>query len=73
MAGDLLTSSVFRQAVSGLQKRAEKQTDWQKLEEVFVKTDLFDRVGSPDSQLVLGRRGTGKTHLLRVFHKDILA
>lgn len=68
----LLGSLLFRQAVAGIRRRAEKQTDWEKLEAVFVKSDLFDRVRSPDSQLVLGRRGTGKTHLIRVFQKEAI-
>jgi hypothetical protein len=66
----LLQTSAFRLAVRELYFRAEKQTDWQRLAEVFVTSDLFDRVQSPNSQLVLGRRGTGKTHLLRAFQKD---
>jgi len=72
MAEDLplLQTPAFRQAVRELHLRAEKQTDWRRLAEVFVTSDLFDRVQSPNSQLILGRRGTGKTHLLRVFEKD---
>jgi hypothetical protein len=65
----VLKSRAFRQAVAGIQRRAEKQTDWAKLDQVFVRSDLFDRVQSPDSQLMLGRRGTGKTHLVRVFQQ----
>lgn len=68
-ADPILKSRAFRQAVSGIQRRAEKQTDWTKLDQVFVRSDLFDRVQSPDSQLMLGRRGTGKTHLVRVFQQ----
>jgi len=69
----LLRDPRFRRAVAAIQLRAEKQTEWDKLEQVFVRSDLLDRVESPDSQLVLGRRGTGKTHLLRVFAKDALS
>lgn len=65
----ILKTRAFRQAVAGIQRRAEKQTDWAKLDQVFVRSDLFDRVQSPDSQLMLGRRGTGKTHLVRVFQR----
>jgi len=68
----LLQTQAFRLAVRELHFRAEKQTDWQKLAEVFVTSDLFDRVQSPNSQLVLGRRGTGKTHLLRAFQKEAI-
>lgn len=69
---NLLNSPAFRQAVSGIQRRAEKQTDWARLADVFVKTDLLDRVGTPNSQLILGRRGTGKTHLIRMFQQQVL-
>lgn len=68
-ADHILKSRAFRQAVAGIQRRAEKQTDWTKLDQVFVRSDLFDRIQSPDSQLMLGRRGTGKTHLVRVFQQ----
>jgi hypothetical protein len=67
----LLQTAAFRQAVAAIQKRAEKQVEWEKLAEVFVTSDLFERVHSPDSQVILGRRGTGKTHLLRMFLKDV--
>jgi len=63
----------FARAVVAIQKRAEKQTDWSKLFDIFVRSDLWDRAHSLDSQLVLGRRGTGKTHLFRVLHESALA
>jgi hypothetical protein len=69
-APNLLQTTAFRQAVAAIQRRAEKGMDWQHLAEVFVRSDLFDRVHSPDSQVILGRRGTGKTHLLRAFQKE---
>jgi len=68
----LLQTETFRRAVRDLHLRAEKQTDWTRLAEVFVSSDLFDRVQSPNSQFVLGRRGTGKTHLLRMFQQDVI-
>lgn len=55
----------FAQAVLAIQKRAEKQLDWEKLAQTYVMTDLMHRARTTDSQLVLGRRGTGKTHLFR--------
>ncbi|MCA9306358.1 MAG: ATP-binding protein [Phycisphaerales bacterium] len=66
----LLQDPAFRKAVASIQRRAEKQTDWNKLIDLFVETDLFDRCSSTNTQLVLGRRGTGKTHLLRAFQKE---
>jgi hypothetical protein len=69
---ELLGTDKFRHAVGAVQMRAEKQTDWSKVLETFVRSDLLARVNSPDSQLILGRRGTGKTHLLRVFQTESL-
>jgi hypothetical protein len=70
---DLLRDPGFIQAVSAIQKRAEKQTALSHVTEVFVKTDLFYRASAPNSQLILGRRGTGKTHLLRAFQHDAVS
>lgn len=68
---ELLQSRPFMKAVARIQRRVEKQTDWEKIENVFVATDLFERVQGPNTQLILGRRGTGKTHLARVLKKRI--
>ncbi|MGD9646658.1 MAG: AAA family ATPase [Pirellulales bacterium] len=65
----ILNSPSFIRAVSGIQRRAERQTDLAVLGQLFVRSDLFERVQSPDSQLILGRRGTGKTHLVRAFQE----
>ena len=53
----------FAQAVAAIRRRAKKQTDWDKLLDTYVLTDLAYRASTHDSQLVLGRRGTGKTHM----------
>ncbi len=56
----------FMRAVTAIQKRAEKQLNWDKLLDTYASTDLAYRARTTDSQLVLGRRGTGKTHMFRV-------
>jgi hypothetical protein len=66
-AREILEKDQFRNAVMAVHMRAEKQTNWNKLSDVFVKTELYDRVLSSDSQLILGRRGIGKTHWLRAY------
>jgi hypothetical protein len=63
----LLQTPAFTEAVVKVNKRAERQNDPAKLAEIFVHTDLPTRCESTDHQLILGRRGTGKTHLLRYF------
>jgi Cdc6-like AAA superfamily ATPase len=61
----------FVRAVTSIQKRAEKQLDWDKLLDTYVSTDLAQRGKTTDSQLVLGRRGTGKTHMFRVLQEEL--
>jgi hypothetical protein len=68
-ATELLKTPAFSQAVSQIQKRAEKE-ELSRVAEVFFKTDLFQRAYAPNSQLILGRRGTGKTQLLRALQFD---
>jgi hypothetical protein len=68
---EVLHSQQFAQAVSRIQRRAERQIDPQKLEDIFVQTDMAIRARTSDSQLVLGRRGTGKTHLMRAFERSV--
>jgi len=64
---NILRDESFKVAVTSLQKRAERQLDYDRLVDVFVETDLFTRSRSTDTQLILGRRGTGKTHMIKVF------
>jgi len=65
-----IKSEAFKHAVVSIQRRAEKITDLQKLGEIFVPLDARARVETFDTQLILGRRGTGKTHLIRAFQDD---
>lgn len=48
-----------------------KQLDWGKLLDTYAHTDLAYRASTRDSQLVLGRRGTGKTHMFRVLQEQM--
>ncbi len=64
---ELLKSQLFKSAVSNIHKRAESQSDISYLENIFVQSDIYTRLNSHDHQLILGRRGTGKTHMSKVF------
>jgi hypothetical protein len=64
-------NDVFAKAVVAIQKRAEKQLDWNKLLDTYVHTDLAYRASTHDSQLVLGRQGTGKTQMVLPFITDV--
>lgn len=61
----------FARAVTTIQKRAENQLDWDKIIDTYAHTDLAYRASARDSQLVLGRRGTGKTHMFRVLEEEL--
>jgi hypothetical protein len=63
-------SPQFKAAVARIQKRAEKIGESGRLADLFVHSDVRVRVETTDSQLILGRRGTGKTHLIRAFEED---
>lgn len=65
-----IASDQFARVVASIQRRAEKQTDLEKLTRIYVPNDLFIRSTTSDSQLITGRRGTGKTHLMRVFEQE---
>jgi hypothetical protein len=58
-------------AVAGIPQRSEKQGDTQKLVEAFVDPGILPQVDSINSQIIYGRRGTGKTHVLRVFESSL--
>jgi hypothetical protein len=53
-------------AVSGLLQRSERQQDLQKLVESFVDVGILTQLSNRNNQIVFGRRGTGKTHILKV-------
>jgi energy-coupling factor transporter ATP-binding protein EcfA2 len=57
----------FLRAITQLQRRADRELDADRLMQVLVESDLSIRAENSDTQLVLGRRGTGKTHLMKAF------
>jgi hypothetical protein len=58
-------------AVAGIPQRSEKQSDIQKLVGAFVDVGILPQVDSVNSQVIYGRRGTGKTHVLRVLESQL--
>ena len=39
--------------------------------ELFIGSDILDSMETSDSQIIWGRRGTGKTHLLKAFTQKV--
>lgn len=54
-------------AVANIRRRAERQDDVQKLLASFVDVGILHQLNNSNNQIIFGRRGTGKTHILKVF------
>ena len=59
--------SIIQTAVNKIQLRAEKQADDQFLTDLYVNFGLLERLQPYKNEIITGRRGTGKTHLLLAF------
>lgn len=58
-------------AVSKVLQRAERQTDLSKVVRTFVDVGILPQLKNHNHQILYGRRGTGKTHVLRVLSAEI--
>jgi hypothetical protein len=65
MAG-LVEDRTLQQAVSRVIQRAERQQDLDRLAATFVDPGITVQLDNDNHQIVYGRRGTGKTHVLKV-------
>ena len=62
----MLHDSDITSAVGGIHRRAERQPDAEYVTGTFVDNGIVAQLLNRDHQIVYGRRGTGKTHLLKV-------
>jgi hypothetical protein len=53
-------------AVSRIRQRAERQEEADKLVAAYVDSGILPQLANENHQILYGRRGTGKTHVLRV-------
>ncbi|QEE27343.1 AAA family ATPase [Terriglobus albidus] len=60
-------------AVASIPQRSEKQSDSQKLMGAFVDLGILPQINNINSQIIYGRRGTGKTHVLKVLQSQLTA
>ena len=67
----MIQDSLLTKSVAGIPQRSEKQSDIQKLVGAFVDVGILPQVDSVNSQIIYGRRGTGKTHVLRVLESEL--
>lgn len=54
------------QSISRILQRSERQQDLQKLIGSFVDVGIIPQLNNTNNQIIYGRRGTGKTHILKV-------
>lgn len=69
----MVQDSELTKAVASIPQRSEKQTDVQKLVVSFVDVGILPQVNNINSQIIYGRRGTGKTHVMRVLASTLSA
>jgi len=65
-AARLIDDATMTRAVSSIVSRSEKQPDIAILERTYVDSGVLPQLENPNSQILFGRRGTGKSHVLRV-------
>jgi hypothetical protein len=63
----------LKKAVAAIAQRSERQPDLQKLVGAFVDVGILPQIENTNNQIIYGRRGTGKTHVLRVLGSNLEA
>lgn len=58
------------QAVSSISQRAERQRDINKLISSYVEVGILPQLMNNNNQILFGRRGTGKTHILKFYENQ---
>jgi hypothetical protein len=64
-----ITKKAMLDAIDSLRLRAERQQPDTRELEAFVPLVPFSALSNANTQIVYGRNGTGKTHLLRAYHE----
>lgn len=57
-------------AVSGIAGRSEREPDVSILQKTYVETGILPQIENHNNQILYGRRGTGKTHVLQVLGQE---
>lgn len=62
---------IIRKAVSAISLRAEYHPEFAHLTHVFVDPGITDQIMNTNPQIIYGRRGTGKTHVLTLLRESL--
>ena len=67
----ILQDDKILRAVSSISQRAERITNDEKITQTYVEVGMLRQITNKNNQIIYGRRGTGKTHLLRYLENDL--
>lgn len=67
----LIEDSRLARAVSNIKARSEREPDVSVLQRTYVETGILPQVDNFSNQILYGRRGTGKTHVLQVLGQQL--
>lgn len=68
----MLQDNTIMRAASSILQRSERQQDSHKIVDTFVDAGILQQLGNLNNQIIYGRRGTGKTHVLKVLENNLL-
>ncbi|WP_156057611.1 hypothetical protein [Micromonospora parva] len=71
MPESLLSDRHFGNAISNIKPRSERQRDVAALQRTYVETGVFPQLNNTNNQILYGRRGTGKSHVLRILDLEV--
>lgn len=67
----MVDDTLIMKAVPRILQRSERQEDIQKLVGTFVDVGVLPQLNNQNNQILYGRRGTGKTHVLKVLSSQL--
>lgn len=67
-----LRSKKVEGAIGRVERRAERETDYRKLYDIYVDRGVLAEMSATENQIVYGRRGVGKTHLFHFYRDHLL-
>lgn len=68
---NLIDDPYLAKAVSNIVPRSERQPDLEQLRQTYVETGVLPQIHNFSNQILYGRRGTGKTHVLQVLGSEM--
>ena len=67
----MIKDTQLMKAVSNILQRSEKQQNQEKVIRTFVNAGILPQLTNSNNQVLYGRRGTGKTHVLKVLKTEL--